>query len=140
MPPVLVFDGDCAFCSSSARFLADQLRRSPADFRVEPWQQLDLGSLGLTPAECDAAVRWVAADGSRYAGHVAVAHALRASRWWVRPAGTVLLLPGISPLAARAYAWVAANRHRLPGGTPACSLSSAARVGQGAERDVDLPR
>lgn len=120
--PVLVYDGDCAFCSSSARVVATRLRRSPADFAVEPWQHLDLDTLGLTPAECDEAVRWVSADGIRYAGHVAVAHALRASRWWVRPAGVVLLLPGVTRLGARVYAWVAANRHRLPGGTPACSL------------------
>ena len=122
MPSVLVYDGDCAFCSTSARFVATRLRRSPADYRVEPWQHLDLDALGLTPAECDAAVRWVSADGIRDAGHVAIARALRASRWWVRPVGVVLLAPGISRVAARVYTWVSANRHRLPGGTPACSL------------------
>jgi predicted DCC family thiol-disulfide oxidoreductase YuxK len=120
--PVLVYDGDCAFCSTTARFVASRLRRSPSDFDVEPWQHLDLEALGLTPAECDAAVRWVSADGIPAAGHVAVARALRACRWWARPAGVVLLLPGVSALAARGYTWVAANRHRLPGGTPACSL------------------
>jgi predicted DCC family thiol-disulfide oxidoreductase YuxK len=120
--PVLVYDGDCAFCSTTARFVASRLRRSTSDFDVEPWQHLDLEPLGLTPAECDAAVRWVSADGIPDAGHVAVARALRTCRWWVRPAGVVLLLPGVSALAARGYTWVAANRHRLPGGTPACSL------------------
>ena len=122
MTPVLVYDGDCAFCSTTARFVSTRLRRSPSDFDVEPWQRLDLEPLGLTPAECDAAVRWVSADGIPDAGHVAIARALRASHWWVRPAGVVLLLPGVSALAARGYTWVAANRHRLPGGTPACSL------------------
>ena len=120
--PALLYDGDCAFCSSSARLLSTRLRRSPADFAVEPWQQVDVEALGLTPAECDAMVRWVSVHGIRDAGHVAIARALRESRWWVRPAGAVLLLPGVSALAARVYAWVAANRHRLPGGTPACSL------------------
>ena len=122
MTPVLVYDGDCAFCSTSARFLSTRLRRSPTDYAIEPWQRLDLDALGLTPAECDAAVRWVSADGIRDAGHVAIARALRASRWWVRPAGAVLLAPGVSLVAARVYTWVSANRHRLPGGTPACSL------------------
>lgn len=120
--PVLVFDGDCAFCTTSAGVIARWLRRSPADFAIEPWQHLDLAALGLTPAECDEAVRWVSANGIPDAGHVAIARALRASRWWVRPVGVVLLAPGISWVAARAYTWVAANRHRLPGGTPACSL------------------
>ncbi|HSF98481.1 MAG TPA: DUF393 domain-containing protein [Ornithinibacter sp.] len=120
--PVLVFDGDCAFCTTSAGFIARRLRRSPADFAIEPWQHLDLAALGLTPAECDEAVRWVAENGIPDAGHVAIARALRASRWWVRPLGAVLVAPGVGRLSARAYAWVAANRHRLPGGTPACSL------------------
>ena len=123
--PVLVFDGDCAFCTTSAGVIARWLRRSPTDFAIEPWQHLDLAALGLTAAECDEAVRWVAANGIPDAGHVAIARALRASRWWVRPAGVVLLAPGISRLAARAYTWVSANRHRLPGGTPACSLPPA---------------
>jgi predicted DCC family thiol-disulfide oxidoreductase YuxK len=39
-----------------------------------------------------------------------------------RIAGRVLLLPGVSWIAARAYRSIARNRHRLPGGTPACQL------------------
>lgn len=122
MTPVLVYDGDCAFCSTSARFVSERLRRSPGDYLVEPWQFLDLAALGLTAAQCDAAVRWVSADGIPDAGHVAIARALRASRWWVRPLGVVLLAPGVRWVAARVYTWVSANRHRLPGGNPACSL------------------
>jgi predicted DCC family thiol-disulfide oxidoreductase YuxK len=136
LAPVLVFDGDCAFCSSSARFVAERLRRSPADYRVEPWQQLDLDTLGLTPAECDEAVRWVGADGIRDAGYVAIARALLASRWWVRPAGAVLLGPGVRAIAARTYPWVAANRHRLPGGTAACAIPPVTVSTTGLDRQV----
>ncbi len=120
--PVLVFDGDCAFCSTTARFVADRLRGPQGSYAVEPWQRLDLTALGLTPQECDEAVRWVAVDGIRYAGHAAVARALLASRWWVRPVGAVMLAPGVRIVAAAVYRWVAANRARLPGGSPACSL------------------
>jgi predicted DCC family thiol-disulfide oxidoreductase YuxK len=38
-----------------------------------------------------------------------------------RLAGHVLLLPGVSAIAARVYSLVADNRSRLPGGTPACA-------------------
>ncbi len=120
--PVLVFDGDCAFCTTSATLLVDRLRRSPGDFAVEPWQRVDLPALGLTEQECVDALQWVDADGRVAAAHLAVARALLASRWWVRPAGAVLLLPGVRPLAGVAYRWVSRNRYRLPGGTPACAV------------------
>ncbi|MBM6404770.1 DUF393 domain-containing protein [Phycicoccus sp. CSK15P-2] len=119
--PVLVFDGDCAFCTTSADALR-RLRRSPADFGVEPWQHLDLTSLGLSEDACAEAVQWVAADGRVSGAERAVARSLLASRAWVRPVGALLLAPGVRPLAGAVYRWVARNRHRLPGGTPACSL------------------
>lgn len=51
--PLLVFDGDCAFCTSSARLLA---RIAPAAEMVA-WQQIDLAELGLTEeAVCRCAV------------------------------------------------------------------------------------
>lgn len=124
--PVLVFDGDCAFCTSSARLLAARLRRSPTDFAVEPWQHLDLDALGLTPQECSEALRWVGADGRHDHGEGAVGRALLASRWWVRPVGALLLLPGVRAAAGVVYRWVARNRHRLPGGTPACATDGVA--------------
>ncbi|WP_211250989.1 thiol-disulfide oxidoreductase DCC family protein [Phycicoccus jejuensis] len=119
--PVLLFDGDCAFCSSSVRLLL-RLRRSPADYAVEPWQQVDLGPLGVTEQACTEAVQWVAADGRVSSAQDAVARALLASRPWVRPLGALVLVPGVRQVARAIYFWVARNRHRLPGGTPACSV------------------
>ncbi len=120
--PVLVFDGDCGFCTTSARVLSQRLRRSPGDYAVEPWQVLDLEALGLTVAQCDQSVQWVGADGRREHAEGAIGRALLASRPWVRPLGAVLLLPVVRPLAGVVYRWVSRNRHRLPGGTPACAL------------------
>jgi predicted DCC family thiol-disulfide oxidoreductase YuxK len=120
--PVLVFDGDCGFCTSSARLVARRLRRSRDDFAVEPWQRLDLDALGLTPEQCDESVRWVGADGRHEHAEGAIGRALLASRPWVRPVGGLLLLPVVRPLAGVAYRWVSRNRHRLPGGTPACAV------------------
>jgi len=37
-------------------------------------------------------------------------------------AGYLLRVPGINHLAERVYYWIAKNRHRLPGGTPECSM------------------
>jgi predicted DCC family thiol-disulfide oxidoreductase YuxK len=50
-----------------------------------------------------------------------------AGRIW-RIAGRALLLPGISSIAARAYRLIAANRYRLPGGTPACAVTRGGRA------------
>jgi len=121
--PVLIFDGDCAFCSSSVRMLRRWVDRR-GRYGIQPWQSTELGSVGLTAAQCDEAVWFVDEDGARRRGHLAVAAALRHSAPGWRPLGWLLTAPGISWLAARGYRWVAANRSRLPGGTPACAVPS----------------
>ena len=62
----------------------------------------------------------IGVDGAVRSGHEAIAAMLGSSGPISRLAGRFLLLPGISWIAAKVYALVAANRHRLPGGTPAC--------------------
>ena len=119
--PVLLFDGDCAFCTSSARFLHRWVVRVGST-SVAPWQFLDLEALGLTADQCRAAVQWVGEDGQVASGHVAIAAALRAGHAIWRPVGALLVAPGFSWLAARLYAWVSAHRDALPGGTPACRM------------------
>jgi predicted DCC family thiol-disulfide oxidoreductase YuxK len=116
--PVLLFDGDCAFCTSCARLL----KRIGPEGEVVAWQVADLDELGITAAQAAEALRWVEADGTVRTGHEALAMALgtAAGSVW-RILGRALLLPGISPLAAASYRLVARNRHRLPGGTPACT-------------------
>jgi predicted DCC family thiol-disulfide oxidoreductase YuxK len=116
---VLLYDGDCAFCSSSARLLRRLVRRLPP---VEPYQFADLEALGVSAEECAASVQWVSADGRRAEGHRAIAQVLvDAGRGWT-VLGRVLGLPGVSWLAGVTYRWIARNRYRLPGGTPACAL------------------
>lgn len=119
--PLLVFDGDCAFCSSTVRFGQRWIGRMPA---VTPYQTTDLEAFGLTAEQCEQAVRYVARDRQVYAGEDAVSMLLRGAGrgWWVL--GSVMRLPGIHWLSGVAYRWVAKNRHRLPGGTPACDVRS----------------
>jgi len=123
--PVLVFDGDCGICTTLAGVVERHVRRRPADFEVVPFQRADLGALGLTEAACVEALQWVAVDGRVRSAQDAVAAVLLAGRLWQRPFGVVLLAPGVNWLAGVVYRWVAANRHRLPGGTPACSMPDA---------------
>jgi predicted DCC family thiol-disulfide oxidoreductase YuxK len=115
--PVLLFDGDCAFCTTCAQLVEKRIR---PDADVVAWQFADLAELGVTAEQATDAVQWVPADGAVRSGHEAIAAMLASSGPISRLAGRLLLLPGISWIAAKVYAQVAANRHRLPGGTPAC--------------------
>ena len=116
---VLVFDGDCGFCSAVAGFIE---RRIPTRARVVAWQRLDLGEMGLTRERCVEAVQWVGADGRRGAGPVAIGYLLRdASGAW-KPLGWLLLVPPGRWLAWPVYRWIARHRHQLPGGTSACAV------------------
>lgn len=115
--PVLIFDGDCGFCTSSVHLL----QRIGARAEMVPWQRADLPELGLTEGEAEAAVQWVGTDGTIRSGHEAIAAALGSAGGTWALVGNSLLLPRVSTLAARAYRLVTDNRDRLPGGTPACA-------------------
>lgn len=116
--PTFVYDGDCGFCTACARFVE---RRVPTDARILPWQVTDLAALGLRAEECAEAVQWVGAGGRRAAGPDAIAWLLAGSTRPWRALGRLLRLPAVRALAWPVYRWVARNRHRLPGGTPACA-------------------
>ena len=118
MRPVLVFDGDCGICTRLAG-LVPALR---ADVDVAAWQTLDLPDLGLTPEACDLALQFVDARRRTSSAQDAVAVLLRHSAFPLPVAGRLLQLPGLNALAGFGYRWVARNRQRLPGGTPACAL------------------
>jgi predicted DCC family thiol-disulfide oxidoreductase YuxK len=119
-PPLLVYDGDCSFCTASAGWIA--ARWSGAE-RAVAWQELGadaLDGLGIGAGEARRAAWWIDGAGGRSRGHVAIARALRSAHG--RPAllGTVLLVPPFRWLAAGGYRLVARWRHRMPGSSPAC--------------------
>ena len=127
MRQTLVFDGDCGFCTTCARLL----ERIGPDAEIVAWQLADLDELGVSEEEAAEAVRWVEPDGGVRSGHEAIAAVLIAagSVWGLL--GHLLLVPGLSWLAAKLYRLVASNRYRMPGGTPACARPSAAEVAGG---------
>jgi predicted DCC family thiol-disulfide oxidoreductase YuxK len=122
--PTFVYDGDCDFCSSCARFVE---RWIPTPAAVEAWQLIDIEALGLTVAECDAAVQWVTSPTMHTSGPVATADLLRASRPWWRGLGALLRLRPLLRVTWPVYRWVARNRGRLPGGTATCALPQSER-------------
>ena len=122
--PWLVYDGDCAFCTSSARWIAARLERGPRPpATLVPWQFSDLRSLGIEPERAQREALWVTTGGRVYGGAPAFA------RWLVHAGGAyavlgrAMSLPGARALASAVYRLVARNRHRMPGGSPACAIS-----------------
>ena len=115
---LLLFDGDCSFCTTSARALQGLVggRR----LQIQPWQTFEgFEDVGLSPEQTEEAVWLMTADGSRYRGAAAInrACALRLAGW---PLYAFYLIPGITWIEERVYDLVARYRHRLPGGQPAC--------------------
>ena len=111
--PLLVYDGDCAFCRRAVALALDRMKVA---CRAVPWQQADLAALGLTPEEAAEAVWWVEPGVRKVRGHQAVAAALRHGRPAWRPVGRLLGTPALDKVAAAGYDLVARNRHRFPGG------------------------
>lgn len=125
--PVFIFDGDCGFCTSSAGVLRRWF--DPAvTYAIAPYQRLDLTAYGLSDVDCDQAAQFVDADGSVFAGHRAIAYALRHSLLPWRPIGVALDVALLRPVAAKVYSWVADHRGQLPGGSPACAMPSVAKA------------
>ncbi len=116
---MLVYDGDCAFCTACARVL----ERIGPKTEIVAWQLTDLDELGITEPQAADAVQLVEIDGVVRSGHEAIAATLSTAGPIWRIIGRTVLLPGISWMAARVYRLVADNRYRLPGSTPACAAA-----------------
>lgn len=119
MPRVLLYDGDCGFCTVAAGWAL----RLGCEVETIPWQSWGpLSSYGITPEAAAGEIHLVDGDRIRL-GHEAGAGTLLHSRYVaVRFVGHAVAARMLRPVARRVYAAVAANRQRLPGGTPACAL------------------
>ncbi len=119
--PLLVYDGDCGFCSSSAE-AAQRYLQPPVE--VVAYQNSRI--TGATLERAKEEVVLLHPDGERvWGGADAAAVLLLASpHRWAWPAGWLLRLPGVHVVGAAVYRIVARNRHRIPGGTPTCQVTS----------------
>ncbi|MFO7767401.1 MAG: DUF393 domain-containing protein [bacterium] len=112
--PVLIYDGACGFCTSSARWMRSLVGRER--LRIQPYQTSeDLEQWGLSSGRASKAVWLAMHDGILYGGAEAVNTAL-ALRWWGRPFLWLYRLPLVGRTEDAVYRWMARNRGRLPGG------------------------
>ncbi len=128
--PLVLFDGACGFCTLQA----ERIRRWAGDrVHVRPLQEA-LGDVPwVDPDEAIRALHLVDRDGRSYAGAAAIVRLLRITRPVLGLLALPYHLPGVRPLAERAYAFVAARRTRLAGrrdtvcATGACNVPWADR-------------
>lgn len=117
--PILIYDGDCAFCSSTIRLLERFMRTHPP---MEPFQFTQVSNYGLTKQECATEIKFVDFEGKIHGGEAAFKKLFFEAGGVWRLLGGVLAMPIVRQTSVFVYRWVAKNRHSLPGGTPTCSL------------------
>lgn len=116
--PVALYDDECGFCTRSIA----KVRRLPFNVDYRPLQAEPLAEHGISLDQALELMALVQADGSVVFGHLAWAGILRSGPPPLSWLGWLMQRPPVGPVAQRIYRWVAANRHRLPGGTAACAM------------------
>jgi predicted DCC family thiol-disulfide oxidoreductase YuxK len=120
---VLIYDGDCQFCQRSLEFGIKNLRIFP---QYVAFQRIDAQDFGLTAEQVRSQI-WLAqkapANTRALGGHLAAAAILKLqpSRW-LKALGWLASTPPTSWAANLLYRFIAANRHRLPGGSRVCKI------------------
>jgi predicted DCC family thiol-disulfide oxidoreductase YuxK len=119
--PVLIFDGDCGFCTTTANYI---VKRSKTPITAHAWQLIDVTKYGILQPQAQKRV-YIIDNGHAYGGHEAFAHILRLQKNVLLSAiAFVMVVPPVCWLSRIGYALVSRCRHKLPGGTPACKLPS----------------
>ncbi|MGD9903096.1 MAG: thiol-disulfide oxidoreductase DCC family protein [Vicinamibacterales bacterium] len=117
---IVLFDGTCAFCERSVRFIA---RRDPAGyFRFGASQTPAAAALLARFGTSREAARSLilVEDGVVHLRSTAALRIARRLTWPWRLAGLLLVVP--RPIRDAAYRVVAAVRHRLAGSSNACEI------------------
>lgn len=119
-PLTLAYDGDCGFCQASI----DRIRTTAKPgIPAIPWQWLPRETTRPHQHRLDEEVLLLHGTTVSCGGAEALARFIGSSPYRTyRVLATVARLPALLPLARLVYRRVARNRHRLPGGTPACAL------------------
>ena len=130
---VLIYDGDCAFCNRSLQFGLKNLAWFPS---YKAFQGLPKEAFGLNRIDFESSI-WLIGPDEKFAGHRAAAWILlQQKNPFHRLLGALIELAG--PVSKLVYAWVAKNRHRLPGGTAACEVSPGIDSNVASEKTSDL--
>jgi predicted DCC family thiol-disulfide oxidoreductase YuxK len=121
---VLIYDGDCAFCTLWVNRLTGWLPVFPS---TKTSQSISLDAYALSDTDVEK-YAWYVTPTHHYAGHLAASALFRVQpTFGFRLLGRLLATPPMSWAAAGVYAFTARFRHKLPGGTPSCDPASPTR-------------
>jgi predicted DCC family thiol-disulfide oxidoreductase YuxK len=117
---IVLFDGTCAFCEGSVRFIA---RRDPAAYfrfgaSQTPQAQALLSQYGVSRDSARSIV--LIEDGRVYLRSTASLRIARRLQWPWRAAGVLLWVP--RPVRDAVYNVIAAVRYRIAGKSKACEI------------------
>ena len=116
--PVLIFDGDCGFCTRSARWIETRLDNAT----VAPYQSIEISAYDLSVDDVTSAAYWVDQHGTTFRGHLAIGRSLIAVGGFWSIIGRLLVTPPIEWVAKPIYGLIARNRSKMPGATDACEV------------------
>ncbi len=109
----VLYDGECPLCIKWAQRMGPPLARRGIKLATlqTPWvaQKLNLPA-GVPPVEMGV----IRADGSYLGGAHAMLYVAR-NIWWSWPLFALAQIPGVTPLIAILYRYVAARRHCIGG-------------------------
>jgi Uncharacterized protein conserved in bacteria len=116
---VILYDGQCGFCSRWVRFWAGTLERRGFTIASldEPWVA---DKIKMSREELLSDIRLLTADGQLISGANVYLFVTR-KIWWAWPFYALFSLPGFNRLIHLGYRWFARNRHHI---SSACRLPS----------------
>ena len=118
---VLIYDGDCLFCSLVLHFGLRILKENTLNVA---FQRINPEDFGLTQDQVKSQIWTVGGGKPASGGHLAAAVLLgMQANPLYRALGWVIRTPPTSWIAKKLYFFIAANRHRLPGGSRECKLT-----------------
>jgi predicted DCC family thiol-disulfide oxidoreductase YuxK len=117
---IVLFDGTCAFCEGSVRFIAKRDRAAYFRFGASqtPPAEVLLKQYGVSRDSARSLV--LIEDGQVYLRSTAALRIARRMSWPWRAAGILLWVP--RPIRDAVYNVIAAVRHRIAGESNACEI------------------
>lgn len=122
MNGIVLYDGECGFCTRWLRYWTPLLHRHGygVDTLQAPWVSQ---RLGMSAGELLSDIRLIRPDGTLISGADAYLDVMRRV-WWTYPLYVVCRLPGFNAIFRNAYRSFARNRYCISG---QCSIDSSQR-------------